>query len=225
MTEVPTTNRTQSPGSGKMILVMGGVGLIASVLLVGTFRVTSPYIEENRRIFLENAIYDVVPGAASMIPLTVDGDVVETAVDIKSASLFAGFDETGRLAGLAIEASGQGYQDVVSILFGYAPDCRCVVGMRVLDSKETPGLGDKIEKDPAFLENFEALDVTLSADRMRLANEIEMVKPGSKTERWQIEAITGATVSSRAVTRMIARQAAEMIPVVERNLDRVREMR
>ncbi len=208
-----------------MILVMGGVGLVASVLLVGTFRVTSPYIEENRRIFLEEAIYDVVPGAVSMIPLRVEGNLIETAVDIKTADLFAGFDESGSLAGIAIEASGQGYQDVVSILFGYAPDCRCVVDMRVLESKETPGLGDKIEKDPDFLENFDALDVSLSEDGTGLAHEIEMVKSGSKTEKWHIEAITGATVSSRAITRMIGRQAAATIPLVEKNLDRLKERR
>ena len=45
-----------------------------------------------------------------------------------------------------------GYQDVIRILlYGYSPEHQAIVGMRVLESRETPGLGDKIEKDPAFL--------------------------------------------------------------------------
>ena len=48
--------------------------------------------------------------------------------------------------------------------------------MQVLASKETPGLGDKIEKDAAFLANFEALDVAGAADGQTLQHPIEAVK-------------------------------------------------
>ena len=46
-----------------------------------------------------------------------------------------------------------------------------MIGLQVLSSNETPGLGDRISKDAAFRKNFEALDASL-------VNEIETVKQG-----------------------------------------------
>ena len=74
-----------------------------------------------------------------------------------------------------------------------------IVGMAVLESKETPGLGDKIEKDAAFLANFERLDVTVAADGRSLVHPLELVKPNQKTRPWQIDGISGATVTKDAI--------------------------
>jgi hypothetical protein len=69
--------------------------------------------------------------------------------------------------------------------------------------RETPGIGDKIVTDKAFLANFAALDVKLKADLSALANEVKAVKHGTKTKAWQVDAIAGATVTSRAVGKAI----------------------
>jgi electron transport complex protein RnfG len=90
--------------------------------------------------------------------------------------------------------------------------------MKVLESKETPGLGDKIGKDPAFLANFDALDVTLGDDRQALRHAIEVVKAGAKQQPWQIDAITGATISSKAVGRMLGESGRAWLPIIQRNL-------
>ena len=64
---------------------------------------------------------------------------------------------TGMLAlAQPLTAAAQGYADVVRVLYGYDPACACIVGMTVLESKETPGLGDKIDTDPDFLLNFKS---------------------------------------------------------------------
>ena len=112
---------------------------------------------------------------------------------------------------------------MIRVLYGYSPACECVVGMKVLDSKETPGLGDKIEKDADFLANFEALDVKTDAADQTLLNEVQMVKYGAKTQAWEIEAITGATVSSRAITRIIGESAASAVPLIRQNLEGISE--
>ena len=117
-----------------------------------------------------------------------------------------------------MEASGQGFQDVLRLLYGYAPDRAAVVGMKVLESKETPGLGDKIEKDAAFKANFESLSVRLGPDARSIADPITLVKPGEKTEPWQVEAITGATISSRAVATILRESTGSRIPVVIEHL-------
>jgi Na+-translocating ferredoxin:NAD+ oxidoreductase subunit G len=57
-------------------------------------------------------------------------------------------------------------------LYGYNPSTQTVVGFYVLESKETPGLGDKIEKDENFLANFRELSVALSADLSQVENKV-----------------------------------------------------
>lgn len=227
MVETPSEHTGPPKGGGaKMVLVMGLVGLISSVLLVGTYQLTLPYIKANRKAALERAIFDVIPGAQSRQTFVVTEQQTLEQVDEAPAGsdrVYAGYDGSGRLVGVAIEGSGQGFQDVLSIIFGYSHECECVVGMKVLETKETPGLGDKIEKDPAFLENLSSLDVRLNDAKTALAHPIELVKKGEGTEPWQLEAISGATISSTAVFRIVDRYAGRLVPIVEQNLDQLKE--
>jgi len=209
------------PSSLRMVLTMGGIGLFCGVLIVLTFQLTLPTITINKARALEKAIFDVIPAATSKTTFKQVGDKLEPleGEDPIAIKYYAGYDEDGRLVGVALEAAGQGFQDIVSILYGYSPECKCVLGMKVMASKETPGLGTKIETDPAFLTNFDALDVTLTPDGERIANPIVLVKPGKKTESWQIESITGATVSSQAIADILEKSSAILVPVIEKNLD------
>jgi electron transport complex protein RnfG len=162
----------------------------------------------------------VLPGALHSTAFRIaEGDRFEpTASDSEGGGLvFAGYDDQGRLVGLAIEAQGMGYQDVIRLLYGYALDQEAIIRIRVLDTRETPGLGDRIETDPDFLRNFERLDVSLDDSRAALRHPIEMVKPGEKESPWQIDGITGATISSRAVAQMLRQSSAWWIPRVARN--------
>ena len=85
-----------------------------------------------------------------------------------------------------------------------------VVGFYVLESKETPGLGYKIEKDPNFLENFKALDVSLAEDFSALKNKVVPVKQGKKENAWEVDCITGATISSKAIGNIIGASYRKM---------------
>lgn len=105
-----------------------------------------------------------------------------------------------------------GYADTIHVLYGYDLDAQTIAGLVVLQSKETPGLGDKIEKDPAFLKNFEALDVRLDAQGAGLANEVVAVKSGAKTKAYEVDGITGATISSKAIAALLQVSASRWAP-------------
>jgi electron transport complex protein RnfG len=83
---------------------------------------------------------------------------------------------------------------------------------------ETPGIGDKIVKDAAFLENFRALEAKPNATGDGLENPIVLVKTGEKNNPWEVDAITGATISSKAVVRMLNETSQAMAPIIIRNL-------
>ena len=62
----------------------------------------------------------------------------------------------------------------------------------------------------------------LSDDLKSLANEVKTVKHGTKTSPWQIDAIAGATVTSKAVGRGINQSAQSLLPRLLPNLDKLR---
>jgi electron transport complex protein RnfG len=193
-----------------MVRALGGVGVLCSLLIVFAFQATLPTIERKKAEELERAIFRVLPEATRRESFRL-GD--------EERELYAGYDEESRLVGVAIEARGQGFQDTIRLLYGYSPPDEDIVGMVVLDSKETPGLGDKILKDADFLANFAALDVSLTSDGEALRNPIEVVKHGTKTEAWQIDGITGATISSQAIGRILQTSAEETLPRLSPKLD------
>ena len=198
-----------------MYRALVGIGMLCGLLIALVFDGTRPIIEKNRAEFLEKAIFNVLGEAESRrsFALQADGSIVP-AVEGDADLLHAGFDAAGRLVGVAIEASGMGYADTITVLYGYAPETKAIVGIQVLASKETPGLGDKIEKDHAFLANFEALDASLE-------HRIETVKHGAKTDAWQIDGITGATISSVAIGDMLAASSERWVPIIDANLEQL----
>jgi electron transport complex protein RnfG len=152
--------------------------------------------------------------------LSADGTFIPSdGLDRSKTVVYAGFDEKDNFKGVAIEASGQGYADVIRILYGYDPFSQTVVGFYVLESKETPGLGDKIEKDQNFLANFKALAVQLNADLTQLENKVIPVKQGGKTQPWEVEGITGATISSRTIGNILGESTATMVPLIYQQRD------
>jgi electron transport complex protein RnfG len=209
----PIQNQT-TPGS-KMIITMVLVASICGVLIVGAFESTQVPIAENKRIMVERAVFKVLPGAASVreYAATPTGiQLLTGAMPEGGVKFYAAFDQAGALKGIAAEASGKGYADSVRVMYGYDVKCQCIIGIGVVSMRETPGIGDKIITDQAFLKNFEALDVRVNAEMTALANAVKTVKHGTKTNPWQIDAIAGATVTSKAVGRGINESAQKLLP-------------
>jgi electron transport complex protein RnfG len=196
-----------------------GIGLGCALLIVTVYQATATRIADNEARALAEAVAAVLPGAQTLMPvtLTADDTLQVTADAADPLPVFLGYDSSGRLIGAAVTAAGMGYQDTIRIIYAYAFDRQAIVGLRVLESKETPGLGDKIETDPVFQRNFANLDVTLSEDGSQLAHPIETVPAGEKVAPWQIDAITGATISSDAIGDMLNRSAGRWVPALARD--------
>ena len=209
----------------KMLFTLGGISMLAGFLVVLVFQFTAPIIAENQRIAIEKAVFQVVPGAAVQRDFLLDADGLKPGDNAAASGerIYVAYDEQGALKGIALKTEATGYQDVIRILYGYDPGCQCVTGIRILKMAETPGLGDKIATDPAFLENFKALDGALNAAGDALAHAIVAVKHGNKTEPWQIDAISGATISSNAIGRMINASGQRMFPLIQRHLGELQQ--
>ena len=225
VTAAPEIAVPESP-TGAMIRTLGLVSAICGLIIVGAYQGTYDAVAANKRIATERAVFKVLPKAKAIAEFVAlpGGELSrvgagDTAIPPGGVKFFAAYDDAGKLAGIAAEGVGKGYADNVRIMFGYQPDCQCVVGIGVVAMRETPGIGDKIITDREFLANFIALDVKLKADLSALANEVKAVKHGSKTGAWQIDAIAGATITSRAVGKAINDSAQALLPRLVPKLD------
>ncbi len=215
-------------GAWPMYRAMVGVGLLCGILIVTVFEVTKPVIARNRAEALRQAIFEVLPAAESSKTYLFEesGEFELHEGDAAGRpAVHAGYDGRGSLVGFAVEGRGMGYQDTIRLLFGYSFTEEAIVGLRVLESKETPGLGDKISTDEGFRENFQRLDVSLDADESGLEHRIEAVKHGKKVNAWEVDGITGATISSVAVSEILDSSASSWIPRIRARIRDFEEAR
>ena len=194
VTELP--EKGTEPSSARLVATLSFAGLLSGLIIVSVFEATLPTITAYKAKVLREAVFKVLPGTASLKPMVYrDGKlaVVEKAPK-DEAFIFSGYTTDGKFVGYAIPGAGAGFQDTIRVLYGYLPVPRKVVGMEVLQSRETPGLGDKIYKDLEFVANFDDLAVD---------PRIVAVKKGQKAAPNEIDAITGATISSKAIVKII----------------------
>lgn len=166
----------------KMISVLTIVGIISGAALVLMYSYANPLIEKNKKNEMKKAIFRIFPDGKSYTSETVD------EVDV-----FRVKNAKGAFIGYTFLAEGNGYQGVIEMMAGLSPDGETVVGLEILESQETPGLGQEIATDE-FTSQFKALKVT---------PEITYVKNVKPTKPNEIQAITGATISSRAVVAIL----------------------
>ena len=206
----------------KMYRALVGVGTLCGIIIVLVYQFTAPVIRENKNIALEKAIFQILPKATTKKVYVLDeagkfavyeSSIIKDRADI----IYAGFDTQQQLVGFAIPAQGMGYQDSIELLYAYEPIRQTIVGMVVLQSRETPGLGSRIEDDSNFSRNFKQLDVRLNTNQTNLNNQLKMVKSGKKTQPWQIDSITGATVSSHAIGKILQQSTSRWLPIIKQH--------
>lgn len=198
------------PSGLRLVATLVAVGALSGIVLVTVFLGTEPTILRNQYEAMRAAVFRVLPGTEEVKVLVVRQERLvgydgPEGVLPSEPTTFAGYDAGGRLLGYAVPGEGPGFMDTIKILYGFDPSRRAIIGMQVLDSRETPGLGDKIAFDPEFLANFESLVVD---------PEIVPVKRGQKTQANQVDTITGATISSEAVIRILNDSRKRWDPVL-----------
>jgi len=194
----------------RLLATLGTAGAMAGFLIVFVFVATEPAIRAHKAEVLRTAIQEVLKGPAQFdtvyvyegrlqneLPPGMDPEEVE--------QIYVGYSDDGSQVGFAIAAAEPGFQDIIRLIFGYDSRDRSVLGMKVLESKETPGLGDKIEKDMIFVQQFDGAVTPLVGVNARQ----------STGDEHEIDMITGVTISSRAVIRIINNSLERLGPMID----------
>lgn len=199
----------KSTPAWRLLLTLAIAGALSGWLVVSVYKVTLPAVQKHAAEQMRAAVREVLKAPARWDTLyLVAGALTRTApaeadlADLPKA--FVGFDASGKRMGVSVTAAEPGFQQLLTLMIGFAPESGELIGYKVLDQKETPGLGDKIERDTAFGAQFSGRVVPLQGVKGRAG------KPPS-----EVQTITGATISSRAVIRIINNAVAKWRPLVE----------
>lgn len=209
----PAPAARKDVASWRLLALMTSAGAIAGALIVTVYQLTLPRIERHKSEVERAAVLEVLRHPASFDTLyLVNDELVRTppagAERRSLQKVYLGRDASGKRVGFAISGTENGFQDPITVMFGYDAARRTVIAMKVIANKETPGLGDKIVKDSAFVNEFAGAVVPLAGVKRssaRTANDVEM--------------ITGATISSRAVIQIINNAIARWQPLMDRYSD------
>ena len=178
----------------KMFLNLIVIGALSGIILSGVFGVADPMIKANKERELKEAIFVVLPGAK-------DFKVLEKTVGQEKLIVYKGIDENGARVGVAFKADGGGFQGNIGLMVGLETNYLKLRAIEVLEQLETPGLGDRIREE-AFKDQFKGLEVK---------PKVEYIKYRKPEKPNQIQAITGATISSDAVVKNINRAVEKVV--------------
>lgn len=183
----------------RLVLILTVIALAAGLLLAATHAMTKGPIAQAERNDLLKSLKKVLPEYTNepdkdTYPLKPETAETGTATGDKPAWLFYIARKQEQIVGVAfVCASDEGYGGRIEVLVGVLPD-NTIGGVEVLKHGETPGLGAKI-RDESFRSQFAKLDITKT-------------NWGVKKDGGDIDAITGATISSRAVVSAVKRGVA-----------------
>ena len=212
--EPPENQEEETVSTFRLVATLAFAGVLAGLLIVLVNQHTKPIIDIYKAEQLKLAVYEVLPGTERYSTYYLVEDALslslpEGAKESEYKRVYVSYDSSGQVTGVAISRGEPGFQDIVLIIFGYDPATGKLLGMKVLDSKETPGLGDKIFKDLAFVDQFFAGPET----------PLVGVRPGmGKGKPNEIDTITGATISSKVVIDIINHALEEWKPVLDRGI-------
>jgi electron transport complex protein RnfG len=173
----------------KITLNLVIVYLAGGLILAAVYAKTSPIMYRNALLAKETALRQLMP-EADKIEKAGDWSVHE-----KHAEYFIG-EKGGKIIGYIVQSYGKGYSSYIDTLIAVDTNFK-VQRISILDQKETPGLGDEIDT-AAFKKQFEGKDV----------DHLKVVKTETTED---IQAVSGATISSRAVTEDAVRNGVDFL--------------
>lgn len=167
-----------------MVLVLFTITLLSSAMVGGVNLLTERPIAEAREAAKQASLAEVLP----TFDRTENWQMESNGLQLTINKAFSG----DNVVGYAIESfSMSGYSGEVRLMVGFDVDGK-IINISVLQQKETPGLGANMTKENNPL---------INSFRSKQAADIKMVV---RKDGGDVDALTAATISSRAYTEAVA---------------------
>jgi len=164
----------------KMILVLFCVCIFSAFSLSFLYTYTKPRIEKNKILKEQKLKTQLIPNAENFVSKEIKNfGIVEEC-----------YDKSQNLLGILLKSSCRGYGGDIEYIVGITAEINPkILSLKIFSHKETPGLGANVEKEK-FLSQF----------KDKNSQEIVLKKDNPLG---RIDAISGATISSRAITNSL----------------------
>ena len=167
-----------------MVLVLFTITLLSSAAVGGVYMLTKEPIAQAKVAAVNNALKQVLPEYESTTSQTIE--VAELPIVTHTATV------ADKAVGYAVESiSKNGFGGAVRLMVGFDAEGK-ILNINVLEQKETPGLGTKMADEG---------NVLLLSLKDKNAAEVNMTV---KKDGGDIDALTAATISSRAYAEAVA---------------------
>lgn len=199
----------------KYILTLTIICAVTASLLTGVYLLTRPAILNQKAKAQEQALKQVLPEAGYFEPVAKDGQISYFRAYLSS--------HQEKILGYAFQAQAQGYSSIIETMAGMDAQ-GTITGIKILSQNETPGLGAKIDEVLVKKTLWQAVKGFFAP-----AKEL----PGPSAQPWfcaqfkgkkikdlivrktptkkNIQAITGATISSQSLTDAVREKAKEIL--------------
>ncbi|MDY3929619.1 MAG: RnfABCDGE type electron transport complex subunit G [Clostridia bacterium] len=174
-------NKEQIKGIFKVGFTLCAITAAAALVLAFVNSMTAPVIAKNTAEKQAISMQKVLPEAKEFS----DENLINDNMDKMVTAVYEGKDESGNNCGYAVMVSPKGYGGDVSMAVGVDADLK-VSGLDIVSQSETAGLGAKCVNED-FRNQF-----------IGKSSGITVSKSGAKDN--EIDAITSATITSKAVT-------------------------
>ncbi len=170
----------------KMVLVLSMLCAISGFLLSSLKTSTADLIERQVLTYVQE------PAIINIFPYSDNDPIAErlafnlSSDPTKSAMLFP-YKKDGKLIGLAIENSAQGYGGELGVMVGFDLETNELIGIGITTFKETPGIGTRI-LEPFFIDKFTGI---------------------TSDQAQNVDTLSGATISSVAVLNAIEKASKD----------------
>lgn len=172
----------------KIVLFVVIMGTVSSALLVGVNSFTDSLISKNEELKLKSAVLDVLEiPYEKLTALNIFKDKVRVLVSDKDKFFISG-DGTA-----AFEFYGPGLWGPISGVASINPDLKSIKAIKIVHQEETPGLGGRISEH-SFLKQFQGKE---------FFPKLVFMPEGKSSARNEVDAITGATGSSKAMEKLL----------------------
>jgi electron transport complex protein RnfG len=168
----------------KIALNLTATCLISGVIIAGTYFFTAPVAAQKAVEIKQKTMQVLVPQADSF-------------KEIEGKQAWYAAEKGGKIIAYVVPSETKGYGGTIQLLVA-VDDNGKVIAYSTIKANETPGLGDKATKSP-FMDQFAGKSS---------ANLVVTKDPSDKND---IQAMTGATISSRAFTKAVKQAVDEVV--------------
>ncbi len=197
----------------RLSVILAIVTTVAAFVLAEIYSITKPRIEMQKQAKTQQALNFVLPNAKYIEPVNKKIPIKDGKGNVlyekEEVLYYIGYadEQKKEVTGYAFKAFGSGYSSIIETMVGIDTLGK-IRKIKIIYQQETPGLGANCVNS----EEFNGKKWSIEQFSGKTIEELKVDKDGGP-----IVSITGATITSRAITNSIKQKLEKLLPVIQKN--------